>query len=51
MIHLSRERELEVLNIELDRLEEALREMDDGVGRKSFSVKQIEKAIKTYEAK
>lgn len=51
MIHLSRERELEVLNIELDRLEEALREMDDGVGRKSFSVKQIEKAIKTYEGK
>ena len=51
MIHLSRERELDVLNTELDRLEEALREMDDGVGRKSFSVKQIEKAIKTYEDK
>ncbi len=51
MIHLSRERELDVLHTELDRLEEALREMDDGVGRKSFSVKQIEKAIKTYEDK
>lgn len=51
MIHLSRERELDVLNTELDRLEEALREMDDGVGRKSFSVKQIEKAIKTYKDK
>ncbi len=51
MIHLSRERELDVLHTELDRLEEALREMDDGVGRKSFSVKQIEKAIKTYEGK
>lgn len=51
MIHLSRDRELDVLHTELDRLEEALREMDDGVGRKSFSVKQIEKAIKTYEGK
>lgn len=51
MIHLSRERELDVLHTELDRLEEALREMDDGAGRKSFSVKQIEKAIKTYEDK
>ena len=51
MIHLSRERELEVLHTELDRLEEALREMDDGVGRKSFSVKQIEKSIKAYEDK
>ncbi len=51
MIHLSRERELKVLHTELDRLEEALREMDDGVGRKSFSVKQIEKSIKAYEDK
>ena len=51
MIHLSRERELDVLHSELDILEEALREMDDGVGRKSFSVKQIEKSIRMYEDK
>ena len=51
MIHLSRERELNMLNSELDRLEAALSEMIDENGKKGFSVKQIEKAIKSYQDK
>ncbi|MGN1136344.1 MAG: SNF2-related protein, partial [Oscillospiraceae bacterium] len=51
MIHLSRERELDMLNSELDRLESALSEMIDDGGKRSFSVKQIEKAIKSYRDK
>ncbi len=51
MIHLSREREINMLTSEVDRLEAALNEMNaDGNGR-SFSVKQIEKTIKSYEEK
>ena len=51
MIHLSRDRELNMLNSELDRLEAALSEMIDENGKKGFSVKQIEKAIKSYQDK
>ena len=51
MIHLSRDRELDMLNSELDRLEAALSEMIDENGKKGFSVKQIEKAIKSYQDK
>ena len=51
MIHLSRERELDMLNSELDRLESALSEMIDDGGKRSFSVKQIEKAMKSYQDK
>lgn len=51
MIHLSRERELDMLNSELDHLESALSEMMDDSGKRSFSVKQIEKAIKSYQDK
>lgn len=51
MIHLSREREIEMLNSELDRLETALSEIIDENGKRSFSVKQIEKAIKSYQDK
>ena len=52
MIHLSKEREIAVLNEEVAHLEAALLEIrasEDG-GR-SFSVKQIEKSIKNYEEK
>ena len=51
MIHLSRERELDGLYSEVAKLEAALDEMLDENGKKSFSVKQIEKSIKTYEDK
>ena len=51
MIHLSRDRELNMLNSELDRLEAALSEMIDENGKKGFSVKQIEKAMKSYQDK
>ncbi|MCH5199706.1 MAG: AAA family ATPase [Oscillospiraceae bacterium] len=51
MIHLSKERELEVLYSEVEKLESALNEMTDENGKKSFSVKQVEKAIKSYENK
>ncbi|MCM1381248.1 MAG: YodL domain-containing protein [Muribaculaceae bacterium] len=51
MIHLSRERELDGLYSEIAHLETALEELTDDDGRKSFSVKQIEKSIKAYEGK
>lgn len=51
MIHLSKDRELKVLYSEVEKLEAALNEMTDGNGKRSFSVKQVEKAIKSYENK
>ena len=51
MIHLSRDREIDVLNAEIAQLEDALHEAEaNGEGR-SFTVKQIEKSIKSYTAK
>lgn len=50
MIHLSKERELDILYTELDKLQKALEDMTNESGG-SFSVKQIEKSIKAYESK
>ena len=51
MIHLSRDREIEVLNAEIAQLEDALHEAEANDEGRSFTVKQIEKSIKSYTAK
>ncbi|MCM1523807.1 MAG: SNF2-related protein [Ruminococcus sp.] len=51
MIHLSKERELDTLYAEVDKLQTALEEMLDENGKRTFSVKQVEKSIKSYEGK
>lgn len=51
MIHLSRERELETLYSEVDKLEAALDEISATSNKGSYSVKQVERAIKSYTDK
>lgn len=51
MIHLSRERELETLYSEVDKLEAALDEINATSNKGSYSVKQVERAIKSYTDK
>ncbi len=52
MIHLSRDRELDVLYSEVDKLEAALEEMSEtSMSKRSYSVKQVERAIKSYTDK
>lgn len=51
MIHLSRERELETLYSEVDKLEAALDEISATLNKGSYSVKQVERAIKSYTDK
>lgn len=52
MIHLSRDRELDVLYSEVDKLEAALEEMSaNSMSSRSYSVKQVERVIKSYTDK
>ncbi len=52
MLHLSKNKEIEYLNSEIDKLEDALYDMkQENGGKKSFSVKQIEKSLKSHKEK